>query len=108
MYLSFSRTAAGFENLKVGVLDAAAQGACVLTHQFSDIENFFNVGSEILTYHDSVDLLEVVSRVRASHAEFLEIGLRAQQRVAREHLWAIRWTEIFDSIANSPDFGKDG
>lgn len=106
IYLSFSKTAAGFENLKVGALDAAAQGACVLTHHFSGIENFFKIGSEILTYKDSIDLLEVLRGALSNQNEYINIGLRAQQRVSREHLWEMRWGEMFNYIESSPNYEK--
>jgi spore maturation protein CgeB len=98
IYLSFSRTAAGYENLKIGLLDAAAQGACVLTHEFEEISNFFEIGSEILTYSDEENLLEVVKTSLSNPKLTLEIGEKAQARISREHLWLHRWASFFKCL----------
>lgn len=98
IYFSFAGTAAGYENVKIGLLDAAAQGACVITHDFEDVANFLNPGSEILTYRETSEIVGLILDTLKSPSKVLSIGKRAQERVLEEHLWMHRWDLVFSII----------
>ena len=106
IYLSFAGTVAGYENIKIGLLDAAAQGACVITRDFVDVANFFEKESEILTYVEGKDIVKLISETLDSSNKVLSLGSRAQQRVLRDHLWPHRWVLVFKILGIS--LGKDG
>lgn len=100
IYFSFAGTVAGYENVKVGLLDAAAQGSCVVTHDFADVDFFFNRESEILTYKDQSDLINVIAKTLSAPQNYLDVGVNAQMRVQRDHLWQHRWKAILDVLGH--------
>jgi hypothetical protein len=98
VYLSFPSTAAGFKNVKVGVFEAAACGACIVIEDFDELHRYFRPGFEIVTYNSRDDLIEQGRTLRASPQEVLRIGQACRQRLLEEHTWEHRWTRIFKDI----------
>jgi hypothetical protein len=98
MYLSFSATVAGYMNVKVGLLEAAACRLCLVSQSFGELERFFRPGVEIALYKSTDGLIEVIryylgaSHVREWMAE------NSYRRLLAEHTWVHRWKEVLNDV----------
>jgi glycosyltransferase involved in cell wall biosynthesis len=98
VYLSFARTMAGFTNVKVGVFEAAACGACILVQDFSEIHGYFEPGKEIVTYTSEADAIEKAHNLCRNSRMARQIGRAARRRVLREHSWEHRWQIVLKDV----------
>jgi len=98
VYLSFARTMAGFTNVKVGVFEAAACGACILVQDFSEIVEYFEPGKEIVTYSSEADAVAKARHLCRNRRKARQIGRAARRRVLREHSWEHRWRNVLKDI----------
>lgn len=98
VYLSFARTMAGFTNVKVGVFEAAACGACILVQDFSEIHEYFEPGKEIVTYTSEADAVAKAHHLCRNRRTASQIGEAARRRVLLEHSWEHRWQNVLKDI----------
>ncbi|MCU1504741.1 MAG: hypothetical protein JWM12_4095, partial [Ilumatobacteraceae bacterium] len=70
------------------VFETTGVGACLVTDAWLGIDDFFEVGSEILVAADGADVARAVSTT--SPAAAAAIGSAAARRVARDHTYAQR------------------
>ena len=98
VYLSFSATQAGHQNVKVGVFEAAACGACILTERFEEMEPYFEYGREILGYAHFDEALEWIRRCLADEAFRRSIAERCRERLLAEHTWRHRWARVLRDV----------
>lgn len=98
MYLSFPATVAGYMNLKVGLLEAAACRVCLLSQSFPELERFFRPGMEIALYRESGELIKAV-RYYLSAPHLCEwLAENSYQRFLAEHTWGYRWRGVLNDI----------
>ena len=74
------------------VFEAAGAGACLITDEWTGIDTFFEVGTEILvaaSAEEIVDILRAVDRERAH-----TIGQKMRARALREHTYALRARQV--------------
>jgi spore maturation protein CgeB len=98
VYLSFAITQAGFTNVKVGVFEAAACGACILVQEFSEIHAYFEPGKEIFTYNSEADAIAKAHYLCRNRRLAKQIGEAARRRVLIEHSWVHRWQNVLMDI----------
>ncbi|MCX7011159.1 MAG: glycosyltransferase [Candidatus Sumerlaeota bacterium] len=98
MYLSFSATQAGHRNVKVGVFEAAACGACILTERFEEMESYFEYGREILGYATFDEALEWIRRCLGDEPFRRSIAERCRARLSAEHTWRHRWEGVLRDV----------
>jgi len=99
-YLSFSRTVAGFINVKVGLFEAVACGTPVFTEEFPEMQKYFRYDEEIVGYNS---LPELVNKLKdhLAHPEKLQaLSAKARERLLREHTWKKRWEGVLDDVQN--------
>lgn len=94
VYLSFAATNAGFTNVKVGIFEAAACGACILVQDFPEIQRYFEPDQEIVTYTSEANAVEKARVLCAHPQKASQIGARARQRILAEHTWEHRWHTV--------------
>lgn len=98
IYLSFSNTCAGYQNVKVGLFEAMACRMCIITQYFPEIEDYFRVGDEILCYKNEEELIGLLDYY-LSHEEALErIRDNSYKRFLQEHTYEKRWINVLEDI----------
>jgi hypothetical protein len=96
--LSFAETVAGYTNVKVGVFEAIACGAAVVTRRFAEIENYFTFGFEILGFETDAELLELL-RWHTAHPHVTDwIANNGTRRLLEQHTWAKRWHSVLGAV----------
>jgi len=98
MYLSFSRTAAGFANVKVGIFEAAACKAMLITQFFPEMERYFKYGSEVTGYLRTDELIEIVDFYLKNEHLREWIAKNSFERLVKEHTWKKRWETVLNDI----------
>jgi glycosyltransferase involved in cell wall biosynthesis len=94
VYISFSKTGAGYTNVKVGLFEAAACGLCLVTEDFPEVYNYFEKDREIVTYADNKELLGKLSSIINNKSELESISNSSYRRYLAEHTWENRWTKV--------------
>lgn len=98
MYLSFSKTMAGYDNIKVGLFEAVACKQVVLTSYMEELEDYFEIGKEIICYKNLEELEELVSYYVQHEKEREEIREYSYKRFLAEHTYEKRWKTVLDEI----------
>lgn len=99
VYLSFAATRAGFTNVKVGIFEAAACGACILVEDFEELHRYFEPGYEIITYQCEADAIAQAQRLCEAPEEARRIGEAALKRLMSEHTWEHRWHKVLKDLS---------
>lgn len=98
MYLSFARTVAGFDNVKVGLFEAMACNQVVITSYMEELQDYFDIGSEILCYKSEEDLYNLVVYYLNHEEELEAIRKRGYTRFLAEHTYQKRWDHVLKQI----------
>ncbi len=91
----------------VRLFEAAACGTPIISDWWEGLDQFLTPGEEILVARSAADTLELLRTV--SDAERRQIGLRARERVLREHTAAHRALELEEyarEVLGSAAFGR--
>jgi len=81
------------------VFEAAGAAACLITDQWTGIEEFFTPGCEILVARDARDITDLLRTVDAKLAR--EIGGAMRKRALQEHTYALRAFELRSILQQS-------
>lgn len=98
MYLSFSKTKAGFTNVKVGIFEAAACKTLLITQFFDEMENYFKYGIEAIGYSEIDELVDIVDFYLKNEHLRQWIAQNSYARFLREHTWRKRWETVISDI----------
>jgi glycosyltransferase involved in cell wall biosynthesis len=98
-YLSFSRTAAGFDNVKVGIFEAAACKTLLVTQVFDEMDRYFKYGMETIGYSRTDELIESLEFYSRNPHLADWIGQNSYERCLREHTWRSRWEKVMSDVA---------
>lgn len=98
MYLSFAKTVAGFDNVKVGLFEAIACNQVVITSYMKELENYFKIGKEILCYETEEELYEIVKYYLKHEKELEEVRRCGYRRFLKDHTYQKRWNDILKNI----------
>jgi len=98
MYLSFSRTMAGYENVKVGLFEAMACNQVVITSYMEELQDYFDIGEEILCYRTEDELYDLVKYYLAHDQEREAIRKKGYMRFLNEHTYTKRWNDAIACI----------
>jgi spore maturation protein CgeB len=74
------------------VFEAAGAGACLITDVWQGVELFLSPGEEVLIARDGNDVADIMAGLTSERAR--EIGLRARERVLREHTYDRRARQV--------------
>ena len=100
MYLSFSKTVAGFNNVKVGLFEAMACKQVVITEYMEELEDYFKIGEEILCFKDVQELKNLIEYYLVHTDELEQIREKAYHRFISEHTYVERWTDVLQRVNN--------
>jgi spore maturation protein CgeB len=73
-------------------------GGLYITEYHPELEKFYNVESEIVTYKNHDELLEKIRFLLANPDKTNEIRRKGFERARREHSWEMRFEKIFNLI----------
>ncbi len=73
-------------------------GGLYITEYHPELEKFYNVGSEIVTYKSVNELVDKIRFLLSNPEEANNIRKRGFERARREHSWEMRFEKIFDLI----------
>lgn len=97
-YISFSKTVAGFINVKVGLFEAIACKTPVFTEYFPEMERYFSYDTEIIGYASQLELVEKLKHYLGSPDKLKAVADRAYIRLQEEHTWKNRWERVIADI----------
>jgi spore maturation protein CgeB len=100
LYISFGKTIAGFTNVKVGLFEAASCGLCVFTERSNEVLSYFEDGDEIITFDSEDELVRKIVEYSQQPERARQVGLRARERVLKEHTWTHRWKKVLEDVSN--------
>ncbi|NCN25879.1 hypothetical protein COT94_01830 [Candidatus Falkowbacteria bacterium CG10_big_fil_rev_8_21_14_0_10_37_14] len=75
--------------------EITARGSFLLSQHSEEMGELFNVGSEVVTYHDEFDLAEKAKYYLKHGSEREEIAKRGHERCLRDHTWKKRFDDLF-------------
>jgi spore maturation protein CgeB len=81
------------------LFEAAGCGAAVLTEFRPTVPELFNVGEEVLAFHDFDDLVDQASRLLNETGLSERLGNAAAQRAHRDHSYDLRVTTILEKVS---------
>jgi len=84
--------------LNMRTFDAPASGCVVLNDAVGDLERCFEIGKELLVYHDSEELNDNIERISLDAAECRAIAEAGRRRVLADHLYQHRIATILDEL----------
>lgn len=76
------------------MFDVTLMGALLITDQKKNMEEFFKVGKEVVTYKDPADLINKIKYYLANEDERAEIAKNGQLRTLKEHTYRKRMGEL--------------
>jgi hypothetical protein len=80
------------------LFEATGCGALLVTDHLPRIEDFFEVGSEVLTYRSLGELKDCLRWATANPSEARTMARRAQERTLREHTYSVRLEVLNDHL----------
>ncbi len=98
IYLSFAQTYAGYNNVKVGLFEAAACRICIVTSFTSEMKPLFMYGVDIVGYKSEKDLIDAVRYCLENQYYREWIAENSYQKLLKEHTWQSRWDGIMGDI----------
>ncbi len=99
MYLSFAKTVAGYNNVKVGLFEAVACSQVVITSYMEELKDFFEIGKEIICYKEDSELPGIIEYYLEHEEEREIIRKNAYARFLKEHTYLSRWKKVKNDIA---------
>lgn len=98
MAVIFPKTVSGFKAVKIGVFDFLAAGCLVVTEDFPDLHEYFDVEKEIVAFKDTDDMLKKI-RYYLDHTEEADLIRRAgREKIIKNYTWKKVWPNILLSI----------
>src|SRR5258708_25018123 len=97
--------AEGFAN-NMRLYEATGVGTCLLTDSRKDLDRFFDVGKEVVTYDSADDCVEKIKYLLDHEDERAAIAAAGQVRTLKEHTYRQRMQELAEILgevlANPP------
>ncbi len=76
--------------------ELAAYGTCVVSQPYNGIDEWFEVGKEIIVVNSEDEAVEAYEWLLSSEEDRLKIGERARQRILKEHTYRHRAETIIE------------
>jgi len=85
-------------HLRLREFEAPMSGALYLTEDQPELAEYFEPGTEVLTYTDRADLLDKARYYLAHQEQSERIRHAGLQRARRDHTWQHRFSELFAAL----------
>ncbi len=80
------------------IFELAAFGACIVSQPYNGIEEWFDVGKELLVVNSENEAIEVYNRLLANEDERRQMSERVRKRVLKDHTYKTRAETIIKAI----------
>ena len=98
--LNFTKSASdGRRQMKARIFEIPATRTLLLTERVDGIEEFFEVGKEIMTFDNEHELLEKVQWISNNTENAFKIALAGHQRYLRDHTSQVRLSNLLSSLS---------
>ena len=98
--LNFTKSASGGKRqMKARIFEIPATRTLLLTERVDGIEEFFEVGKEIMTFDNEHELLEKVRWISSNAENAFKIALAGHQRYLRDHTSQVRLSNLLSSLS---------
>jgi len=84
--------------IKLRDFEGPMSGALFFTEYQEELKEFYEIGKEIVCYHDADDLLEKARYYLREPEEGQRIRKAARARSLRDHTWARRFEQLFSDL----------
>jgi spore maturation protein CgeB len=101
---------AGNRQIKARLFEVPGYGGCLLTEETPDLEKYFRVGEEVLTFSDPDDLAATIKALLVYPDRRNAIARRGFERVRVEHTYDQRFAQLLSEVAKQkarPSFPVD-
>jgi spore maturation protein CgeB len=78
--------------------ELAAYGACIVSQPYSGIEEWFDVGKEIIIVNNEKEAIDTYSQLINSNEDLLQIGERARNRILLDHTYVNRANYLIEKL----------
>lgn len=78
--------------------ELAAFGSCIVSQPYNGIEEWFEVGKELLVVNDENEAIQTYKRLLHNEEDREKIGTRARRRILKEHTYKHRARQLIDII----------
>jgi len=75
--------------------EAPMSGAFYMVEYMEELEEFFEIGKEIVCYHDKIDLVNKIKYYLAHDGEREKIRHAGYRRAVNDHSWQKRFETVF-------------
>lgn len=89
----------GDRQIKARVFEVPGYGGCLLTEQTPNLEKYFRIGEEVLTFEGRDELVGTVKSLLADSDRRDAIARRGFERVSREHTYDRRFDEVLGALS---------
>jgi spore maturation protein CgeB len=83
------------------VFEAAGAGACLISDAWTGLDEFFDIGTEVLAAANGEEVIAHLTTLSREQAQ--RIGRAAYRRVLAEHTYAHRVEQVLQALAISPN-----
>lgn len=98
IHINFAQTCAGYTNVKCGVFESIASGAVLCTHEFLEMEKYFEYGSEIIGFNSKLELTQQIENLLLDKEKYEAIRRRSFHKLVNYHLYEHRWLDLFNRV----------
>lgn len=81
--------------------EAPMAGTCLVTQHSPELEHFYEPGSEVLAFHDDIDLAEQLLAYQQNVEGLRRIAAAGHRRARSEHTWQRRFDALFEHLGLS-------
>ncbi|RKX53253.1 MAG: hypothetical protein DRP50_06140 [Thermotoga sp.] len=81
--------------------ELAAYGACIVSQPYNGIEEWFEIGKELVVVESEEEAVETYKWLLNDNAERERIGKRARERILKEHTFQHRANEIMNILSDA-------
>lgn len=80
------------------LFELAAYGSCIVSQPYSGIEEWFDVGKELIVVNSEREAIEAYQWLLSSPADRQNIGARARARMLKEHTYSNRALTVLNAV----------
>lgn len=86
--------------IKARIFEVPGSGGCLLTEKTPDLDRYFHIGEEVLTFEGADEMVEQVTSLLARPERREEIARNGFERVRRDHTYDRRFEEMLRELAD--------
>ena len=98
LYLSFSKTMAGYNNVKVGLFEAVACKQVVITEYMDELNDYFEIGKEVICFSNEDELIDQIHYLLENEDVREEIRNNSYRKFLSSHTYIERWREVLKDM----------